>query len=541
MKFSALAGLSLAGAAAAANIPAIEIKGKKFFYSNNGTEFFIRGIAYQADYSSTSSGGNSSSSVNYVDPLADIKTCKRDIPYLTALRTNVVRTYAVDPEANHDECMSALADAGIYVISDLSAPSESIVSNDPKWDADLFTRYSKVVDAFAKYDNVIGFFAGNEVANEVNNTASMAYVKAAVRDMKSYIKTKNYRSSLAIGYATDDDQTVREQISNYLVCDTSDDSIDFFGYNIYEWCGDSSYSTSGYKDRTDEFKDYPVPAFFSEYGCNQPSPRKFTDVPVLYGPDMNDVWAGGIVYMYFETDNHFGLVSADGDKIKTLADYSNLSSQMKKATPTGVNSASYAATTTVGRSCPTVDSTYWLAASALPPSPNADLCACMYNELECVPVDGISTKQMTNTFNFLGGVPGVMDGVSHNATTGKYGGYSMCNTKQRLAWAMNRYYQKNGKSSDACGFKGAATVTSTTKASSCSAQSSAMSAIGTAGRNNVSGGPAAASGTATGGSTSTSQGAGAATFGPQAVFVGSWQTGAYAVAAVASGLFMLML
>ena len=539
MKFSALAGLSLVGAALAADLPTIEIKGKKFFYSNNGTEFFIRGVAYQADYSSSSSGGNSSSSVKYVDPLANLETCKRDIPYLTALRTNVVRTYAVDPDASHDECMSALADAGIYVISDLSSPSESIVSDDPKWDADLFTRYSKVIDAFAKYDNVIGFFAGNEVANEVNNTASMAYVKAAVRDMKTYIKQKNYRQSLAIGYATDDDATVREQITNYLVCDTSDDSIDFFGYNIYEWCGDSSYSTSGYKDRTEEFKDYPVPAFFSEYGCNQPSPRKFTDVPVLYGPQMNDVWSGGIVYMYFETDNHYGLVSADGDKIKTLQDYSYLSGQMKSATPTGVNSAKYAVTTTVGRSCPTVDATYWLAASDLPPSPNADLCECMYNELECVPVDDISTKQMTNTFNFLGGIKGVMDGVSHNATTGKYGGYSMCNTKQRLGWAMNRYYQKLNKASDACGFNGAATVTSTTKASSCSAQSSAMSAIGTAGRNNASGG-LAASGTATG-TSSTSKGAGAITFGPRAVFVGSWQTGAYAVAAVASGLFMIML
>ncbi|KAJ5369909.1 1-3-beta-glucanosyltransferase gel4 [Penicillium cataractarum] len=539
MKYSVLAGLSLVGSALA-TVPAIEIKGKKFFYSNNGTEFYIRGVAYQADYSSPTSG-SSSSSLNYVDPLADVESCKRDIPYLVQLRTNVVRTYAVSPNSSHDECMNALADAGIYVISDLSAPSQSIQSDDPTWDADLFTRYSQVIDAFAKYPNVIGFFAGNEVANRINNTDSMAYVKAAVRDMKTYIKQKNYRSSLAIGYATDDDATVREQVSNYLVCDTAADSIDFFGYNIYEWCGESSYSTSGYEDRTKEFADYPVPAFFSEYGCNQPRPRPFTDVPVLFGPKMNDVWSGGIVYMYFETSNEFGLVSTSGNSVKTLQDFENLSSQMQKATPTGVNSASYSVSTTVGRSCPTVEAGNWLAASVLPPSPNADLCECMYNELECVPVDNISTKKMTDTFNYLGGVKGAMSGVATNSTAGQYGAYSMCNAKQRLAWAMNRYYQLNSKSSDACGFSGAAKTTKATTASSCSAQSSAMSAIGTAGTNNVDG-ELVASASATGGSsTSTSKGAGAMTSSPQAVYIGAWQTGAYAVAAIASGLFMIML
>ncbi|KAF3387522.1 1,3-beta-glucanosyltransferase gel4 [Penicillium rolfsii] len=538
MKYSVLAGLSLVGSAMA-TIPSIEIKGKKFFYSNNGTEFFIRGVAYQADYSSPTSG-SSNSSLNYVDPLADVESCKRDIPYLVQLRTNVVRTYAVSPNASHDECMNALADAGIYVISDLSAPSQSIQSDDPSWDTDLFTRYSQVIDAFAKYPNVIGFFAGNEVANKINNTASMAYVKAAVRDMKTYIKQKNYRSSLAIGYATDDDATVREQVSNYLVCDDDSDSIDFFGYNIYEWCGNSSFSTSGYEDRTKEFADYPVPAFFSEYGCNQPRPRLFTDVPVLFGPQMDNVWSGGIVYMYFETSNEFGLVQTSGNSVKTLADYENLSSEMQKATPTGVNSASYSVSTTVGRSCPTVDASNWLAASVLPPSPNADLCECMYNQLECVPVDDISVEKMTDTFSYLGGQKGVMNGVTGNATTGKYGGYSMCNSKQRLAWAMNRYYQLNQKDSSACGFSGAATTTKPTTVASCSAQASAMSAIGSAGTNNISGG-LAASGSATGASSSTSKGAGAMTFGPQAVFVGSWQTGAYAVAAIASGLFMIML
>lgn len=204
--------------------------------------------------------------------------------------------------------MNLLQENGIYLLQDLSNPSSSINRNAPEWNTELFADYAAVVDAMANYTNVLGFFAGNEVSNEVNNTDASAFVKAAVRDMKAYIKTKNYRT-IGVGYATNDDASIRTNLAHYFNCGDAADAIDFWGYNIYSWCGDSSFTQSGYDQRTLEFANYSVPAFFAEYGCNTPQPRQFTEVQAIYGPNMTGVWSGGIVYMYFQEANDFGKTS----------------------------------------------------------------------------------------------------------------------------------------------------------------------------------------------------------------------------------------
>jgi hypothetical protein len=53
------------------------------------------------------------------DPLIDTAQCKRDIVRMSELGANAIRVYHVDPNADHKGCMTAFADAGIYLFVDL--------------------------------------------------------------------------------------------------------------------------------------------------------------------------------------------------------------------------------------------------------------------------------------------------------------------------------------------------------------------------------------------------------------------------------------
>jgi len=532
---TAAAAAALFVSSASAAIDPIVIQGSKFFYKTNGTQFFMKGVAYQQDVSTNSSA---TKPIKYTDPLADTAGCDRDIPLLQKLQTNTIRVYALDPTANHDHCMGLLADAGIYVVADLSQPGQSINRDDAAWNDDLYTRYTSVIDTMQKYDNILGFFAGNEVSNAPNNTDASAFVKAAVRDMKAYIKQKNYRT-IGVGYATNDDATIRGPLADYFNCgDDPADAIDFWGYNIYSWCGDSSFTESGYNLRTQEFENYTVPVFFAEYGCNTPSPRKFTEVQALYGKQMTGVWSGGIVYMYFQEANNFGLVSVNGNSVSTLVDFDNLSSQIAKVTPSGVNSADYKPTNTEVRDCPKVNDVTWAAkATPLPPAANPALCGCMMDSLTCVVDSSVSADDYGDLFGVVCGLPGSpCAGIQHNATTGTYGAYGMCNSTEQLAFALNQY--SNSQSTGGCDFSGSATTKEAAAATgNCKAL---MSQAGSAGTGTVTSAPTGAGGAAASGTAAKKTGAAGALTIPSFNF-GLMQLGIYVFGATLSGAAMILL
>lgn len=479
---------ALAQDASWSTIPTIEVYGQHFFYTNNGSQFYFQGVAYQQGYQPTGAKKRADDTKNYKDPLADADACARDIPFMKQIFTNVIRVYAVDPTADHDDCMEQLASNDIYVVADLSEPDTSIDSSDPSWDVPLFQRYAAVVDALSKYNNVIGFFAGNEVVSRANETAAAAFVKAAVRDTKGYIKSQNYRNTLGVGYATADVPT-RDDLADYFACQPGDEgnatSIDFWGYNVYSWCGDSNFQKSSYGERVDFFKDYPVPVFFAEYGCIEgidggPTHRPFTEVEVLYG-NMTEVFSGGIVYEWFMEDNNYGLVSIDSSSsVSPYPDFTSLRDQLKTVSPTITKSSEYTPSNTAP-ACPTVYESWAAEPSPLPPAVNPQLCECEVAAVQCnVATD--DADDYGDAFGFICGAGDYCAAIEHNATTGTYGAISGCSPKQQLAFVANQYYQAQGQASDACNFRGVASTQAASTASSCT---SLLEAAGTAGTGSV--------------------------------------------------------
>lgn len=477
LSLAALASLASAdsdssSSSSSSSTPPIIIDGNKFFYSNNGSQFYIKGVAYQSDQA------NATADQSFIDPLADGSICKRDLPYLQELHTNVLRVYALNVSLSHDDCMKTFSDAGIYVIADLSEPGLSIDRTNPEWSVALQARYQSVVDDMQKYDNVLGFFAGNEVTNNDTNTDASPFVKAAVRDTKAYIKEKGYRK-IPVGYSTNDDADTRLPMAEYFCCGSEDDGrVDFYGINMYEWCGDSSFKASGYQARTEEFKNLNVPLFFSEYGCNRVQPRMFTEVQALYSDEMTDVWSGGIVYMYFEEQNNYGLVTIESGKVSTLDDFNNLASELAKISPTTASTKGLSINTTA-TACPASTGSYWKANTRLPPTPNQGVCQCASDSAACVLADGIDEKDYGDLFGYLCGQVNCQ-GIQHNGTSGNYGAFSFCEPKDQLNYLLNLYYEKEGMKSAACDFSGSASLNDSPKtASACSAVLNQAGSAGT--------------------------------------------------------------
>ncbi|KAM3517860.1 hypothetical protein MY4038_010234 [Beauveria bassiana] len=434
---------------AAADLPSIKAK------------FFIKGVAYQQDIGAGGAGSISGAPTTYLDPLADKKSCERDVPLLKELGTNTIRTYAIDPEADHNFCMNLLQEAGIYVIADLGEPALSINREEPQWNTELFGRYQKVIDSLSPYSNVIGYFAGNEVTNAKNNTDASAYVKAAIRDSKKYIKEKHNSRWLGVGYATNDDTDIRTELSNYFNCDSQDDSADFWGYNIYSWCGDSTMQVSGYDKQAEFFSNYSIPVFFAEYGCSDgggAEARIFTDTEALYSREMASVFSGGIVYMYFQEANDFGLVRVENGEAVKMKNFQVLKKQLAKIDPKGSDSTAELQLS----ECPVI-SQNWQANKALPTTPDKALCDCMVSSLTCVPKANLDKKQFARIFDFVCGNAnrGLCAGISGNTTSGVYGAYSMCEASAKLAFVMDGYYKKQNSGAFACDFGGAAEVQKT--------------------------------------------------------------------------------
>ncbi|KAL6855319.1 hypothetical protein ACO1O0_006460 [Amphichorda felina] len=338
-----------------AAVDPIEVAGNKFF-NKDGSQFFIKGVSYQ---------------LRPDDPLVDTEQCRRDVKLMKELGANALRVYHVDADADHDGCMETFADAGIYLLIDLDTFDTYITPHD---------RFAQVMDAFEKYGNVLAFFVGNENIAKKEDSTGAPFIKAAVRDMKAYRDSKGYRK-IPIGYSAADIKELRPMLQDYLTCGgNSSETVDFFGLNSYSWCDPSTYEQSSYRQLQEHAKDFPVPIFLTETGCNVPGPRLWGDQEAVFGEDMASDWSGAIVYEWIQEQNGYGIVSYGppvgdpgrsdesvfdnwtrrGTPTPVSPDFGNLKTRWADARPTGVSRGEYDPEGHVStRACPTSTEGGW--------------------------------------------------------------------------------------------------------------------------------------------------------------------------------------
>lgn len=352
------------------------------------------------------------------------------------LGVNTIRIYNLSPDLDHDQCVSIFNAAGMYMILDVNSglSGQYIDRSDPSstYTKAYMEHIFKVVEAFWDYPNLLGFFAGNEILNEDSSSDAPAYIRAVVRDLKEYIDLHAPRS-IGVGYSAADVATMLTDTWSYLGCTLENSTyskMDFFGLNDYEWCGDSSYTASGYSQLVPEFSGTDIPVFFSEYGCNNVAPRTFTNVPVLFGSEMTEL-SGGLAYEYSEESDDYGLVAINSStEVTLLQDYNYLKLEIAKidmSILTAVNkTAESAATTTCEASL--ITETAFLADWDLPsrPSGGDDLVTSGVSSASSGALTSVTATTMPATvYNYTGAtITGLVLGASSTGSSSSSGNSS---------------------------------------------------------------------------------------------------------------------
>ncbi|EQC41397.1 hypothetical protein SDRG_01368 [Saprolegnia diclina VS20] len=305
---------------AVAAIDPIVIKGQRMFKYSTGKAFQVKGVDY---YPRPNAG---ILDINNHDFFTDENEAiwTPHLKEFAELGVNAIRFYAVDPSQSHDKIMCALQAIGVYVLVDLAASCEGCaITKDAYptcYPASLKTRGQQIIVAFSKYNNVIGFSAGNEVNHIVPSAKTNAPCqKKFIRDMRAFIRSCNSKMRpIPVGVVLADSERSANALYYNCRTDTTDslENAEWYGLNAYVQCDPAATSTvvgPGYQMLLDDFTSYKmsVPVMLTEFGClnvgfpkidSYAAQRTWVDAAWLLSSTFNSIFTGGFAFE-FSTEN----------------------------------------------------------------------------------------------------------------------------------------------------------------------------------------------------------------------------------------------
>jgi len=143
--------------------------------------------------------------------------------------------------------------------------------------------------------------------------------------------------------------------------------------------------------------------------CITSPPRLWQEVASLYSQPTTNVFSGGIAFSYFPTSDGYGMVTFGGSngqqyanllltrhpvictdmnspsrRVETSADFTRLVAQLSNVTAPP-NSPSQSSVQVTEGACPSAENSTFEAATVLPPTPDKDVCNCLYEKsFSCV-------------------------------------------------------------------------------------------------------------------------------------------------------------
>ncbi|OMJ22474.1 1,3-beta-glucanosyltransferase GAS2 [Smittium culicis] len=401
------------------------------------TRFIIKGIAYQP---------KKGAPVGSLDPLADKVGCLRDVEIFKDLGINAIRVYEVDVTKNHDSCMKALSEAGIYVLIDLSTPEISVPRNNPYFDTYLLDHFKLKVDAFSIYDNILGFVAGNNVTVDINTVTASAFVKASIRGIKNYLKYKNI--NIPVGYSGLNNYDISSSSQRYFSCGSDPlETADFYGFIMR----DDNVNSSKYRVNYNIYSY--CPSFASEYGIENES--GIDDINHVYNLK-SSILSGGFLFEYSDNGNGYGIVDVNYgnssiNKLPLYASFKSLLSQVY-ISDDNVYPRPLSYYTYVRCEYPNPK---WPIGSNIAPPPNSEFCNCIAKTFSCK-LPPTFNQTDPNQFKILDKKISDLctnlncSEILSDAKSNFFGKLSGCTVDQKASYVLSLNFSKDNNADQQC-------------------------------------------------------------------------------------------
>ncbi|OMJ29854.1 1,3-beta-glucanosyltransferase GAS2 [Smittium culicis] len=428
-----------------AAIDPLQFVSSKIVNLKTSENFIIKGVAYQPKQGAPA---------GTLDPLADEVGCLRDVEVFKDLGINAIRVYEVDPSKNHDICMKALSDADIYVMLDLSTPEISIPRVNPYWDTYLLDQYKLKADAFSAYDNILAFVAGNNVTIGTTTVPASAFVKASIRDVKTYLKSKNV--TIPVGYSGNIDFATSFYSKRYFECGSDPLAmVDFYAFSMRDTNIDN-YTYRYYWDLMNKNSYLSYTAnFISEYGNNNGVSSDFNYVDFIY-KNLTNYYSGGFLFEYSNEGNGNGLVDVNygNSSVIKMPQYDIFKKKINQDFSSFIPSFSTSAIKPDVIFCECA-SKYWAINSSLPPPPSTDLCSCLSDTFTCQlpPTFNLNDPDQSKILNekMLELCKSVnCTDIMGDPLKNQYGKYSGCTPVQKANYVLSLNFSKNNNTDQSC-------------------------------------------------------------------------------------------